>query len=88
MDNKLHMKISPTENWTPVFQMSGVGIYHYAIEECGSIQRKTRTCCFDYLMIIGKKYHIQYVVLDSIVVSIPACHEGDRGSIPRRGDTL
>ena len=22
----------------------------------------------------------------SIVVSIPACHAGDRGSIPRRGD--
>ena len=26
--------------------------------------------------------------LDSIVVSIPACHAGDRGSIPRRGDIL
>ena len=25
------------------------------------------------------------VVLGSIVVSIPACHAGDRGSIPRRG---
>ena len=24
-------------------------------------------------------------VLDSIVDSIPACHAGDRGSIPRRG---
>ena len=24
-------------------------------------------------------------VLDSIVVSIPACHAGDRGSIPRLG---
>ena len=24
--------------------------------------------------------------LDSIVVSIPACHAGDRGSIPRRGE--
>ena len=24
-------------------------------------------------------------LLDSIVVSIPACHAGDRGSIPRRG---
>ncbi len=24
-------------------------------------------------------------VLDSIVVSIPACHVGDRGSIPSRG---
>ena len=27
-------------------------------------------------------------ILDSIVVSIPACHAGDRGSIPRRGDIL
>ena len=26
------------------------------------------------------------VVLVSIVVSIPACHAGDRGSIPRQGD--
>ena len=26
-------------------------------------------------------------ILDSIVVSIPACHAGDRGSIPRRGGT-
>ena len=27
-------------------------------------------------------------ILDSIVVSIPACHAGDRGSIPRRGGLL
>ena len=27
----------------------------------------------------------QSCVLGSIVVSIPACHAGDRGSIPRRG---
>ena len=26
-----------------------------------------------------------YLILVSIVVSIPACHAGDRGSIPRRG---
>ena len=26
------------------------------------------------------------VILDSIVVSIPACHAGDRGSIPRVGE--
>ena len=30
--------------------------------------------------------HQNSSVLDSIVVSIPACHAGDRGSIPRRGD--
>ena len=29
--------------------------------------------------------HLKYQVLGSIVVSIPACHAGDRGSIPRRG---
>ena len=28
----------------------------------------------------------KHLILDSIVVSIPACHAGDRGSIPRRGD--
>ena len=27
-------------------------------------------------------------VLDSIVVSIPACHAGDQGSIPCRGAVL
>ena len=26
--------------------------------------------------------------LGSIVVSIPACHAGDRGSNPRRGDSF
>ena len=28
------------------------------------------------------------VIRGSIVVSIPACHAGDRGSIPRHGDFL
>ena len=28
----------------------------------------------------------EYLILDSIVVSIPACHAGGRGSIPRRGE--
>ena len=27
-----------------------------------------------------------YSIRDSIVASIPACHAGDRGSIPRRGE--
>ena len=27
-------------------------------------------------------------ILDSIVVSIPACHAGDRGSIPRQGEKI
>ena len=30
----------------------------------------------------------QEQLLGSIVVSIPACHAGDRGSIPRRGGVL
>ena len=30
-------------------------------------------------------YYIIQQILVSIVVSIPACHAGDRGSIPRRG---
>ena len=31
------------------------------------------------------KLHLKHQILVSIVVSIPACHAGDRGSIPRRG---
>ena len=31
---------------------------------------------------------ISNTIRDSIVVSIPACHAGDRGSIPRHGDVL
>ena len=33
-----------------------------------------------------KQHHLS--VLDSIVVSIPACHAGDRGSIPRLGGSF
>jgi hypothetical protein len=36
-----------------------------------------------YDFIFGYRY-----ILDSIVVSIPACHAGDRGSIPRRGGKI
>ena len=43
----------------------------------------------DYSVLVGlKPYHIPTCLgrlLVSIVVSIPACHAGDRGSIPRRG---
>lgn len=31
------------------------------------------------------KLALKHEILGSIVVSIPACHAGDRGSIPRRG---
>ena len=31
------------------------------------------------------QYRGPYQFLGSIVVSIPACHAGDRGSVPRRG---
>lgn len=36
----------------------------------------------------GVRVFVAVVVLVSIVVSIPACHAGDRGSIPRRGDMV
>lgn len=36
----------------------------------------------------GVRVFVAVVVLVSIVVSIPACHAGDRGSIPRRGDMM
>ena len=35
---------------------------------------------------ILKRSHTTVCFLGSIVVSIPACHAGDRGSIPRRGE--
>ena len=34
----------------------------------------------------SKKILLPSLILGSIVVSVPACHAGDRGSIPRRGD--
>ena len=39
------------------------------------------------LFIVYNKINSQtfHLFLGSIVVSIPACHAGDRGSIPRRG---
>ena len=36
---------------------------------------------------LNKITSISSRILGSIVVSIPACHAGDRGSIPRRGGT-
>ena len=40
------------------------------------------------LLIFKSRFHnfVYHNILVSIVVSIPACHAGDRGSIPRRGD--
>ena len=34
----------------------------------------------------NQTFEIGFNFRDSIVASIPACHAGDRGSIPRRGD--
>ena len=36
-------------------------------------------------MTLFQDYYTVNKFLGSIVVSIPACHAGDRGSIPRRG---
>ena len=38
------------------------------------------------IICISKRQICGTLFLGSIVVSIPACHAGDRGSIPRRGD--
>ena len=37
-------------------------------------------------MCINTWFALVVNILGSIVVSIPACHAGDRGSIPRRGE--
>jgi hypothetical protein len=44
-------------------------------------------CVFALLPLIIERLNDILVlkILGSIVVSIPACHAGDRGSIPRRG---
>ena len=39
------------------------------------------------MIVIYDKHNLLHQILVSIVVSIPACHAGDRGSIPRRGGT-
>ena len=39
-------------------------------------------------MCINTWFKLVVNILGSIVVSIPACHAGDRGSIPRRGERL
>ncbi len=38
------------------------------------------------IMLIRIAKNLILNILDSIVVSIPACHAGDQGSIPCRGD--
>ena len=44
-------------------------------------------CFFTLLGTPCRLSSLHKAILDSIVVSIPACHAGDRGSIPRRGGT-
>ena len=40
------------------------------------------------MLICFKIFLIYHQILGSIVVSIPACHAGVRGSIPRRGEVF
>ena len=47
---------------------------------------RTYTKYIEFHLFVPIQTRITYHILDSIVVSIPACHAGDRGSIPRRGD--
>ena len=49
-------------------------------------KQSTTPIISDYQFIKCQKgFEISSGILGSIVVSIPACHAGDRGSIPRRG---
>ena len=38
------------------------------------------------IICIVKRQILNTLLIGSIVVSIPACHAADRGSIPRRGE--
>ena len=40
------------------------------------------------IICIVKRQICSTLFLGSIVVSIPACHAGDRGSIPRQGEII
>ena len=52
--------------------------------------------CYDYMVKLSRirdgaptsTNTLSFGILGSIVVSIPACHAGDRGSIPRRGGLI
>ena len=47
-----------------------------------------QVCLITLVVSIVLQFQAKFNILDSIVVSIPACHAGDRGSIPRRGEVL
>ena len=51
----------------------------------GSSCQRIITDCFIFVLNNKVFRQLDIPVLGSIVVSIPACHAGDRGSIPRRG---
>ena len=63
----------------------------HAWKHCMSCSRKSESKSVLTYFSVGLAWHVLFVieacVLGSIVVSIPACHAGDRGSIPRRGGT-
>ena len=56
---------------------------HLAIKHPSFTFNSSITCYIPKLIVAGAQ-----PVLVSIVVSIPACHAGDRGSIPRLGGIL
>ena len=60
-------------NWVETFFF-----YGYAHCEITESLQMLQIVWLDYKWLSGH-------ILGSIVVSIPACHAGDRGSIPRRG---
>ena len=52
------------------------------------VQRSSKRAIKAWLCKFEKNSTKYHLILDSKEVSIPACHAGDRGSIPRRGGVL
>ena len=65
-----------------IFYIEIINLYQYMMD---MFSKKSRELHQLEKKQTNNQYYFLHVVLDSIV-SIPACHAGDRGSIPRLGD--
>ena len=75
--------LSPAGNRTPVSRVTGGDTDHYTTEDLLTDEILRNRTLFNLKFFLFQQ--LQYLILVSIVVSIPACHAGDRGSIPQRG---
>ena len=85
---KIQFCIKRIRNWKRFFGWHFVYLWKYFNRINKSDKSKTTIVFISVRNIPDSNYMERALflsILDSIVVSIPACHAGDRGSIPRRG---